>query len=152
MNFGSKKRGTTSVGAYPANEFGLHDLSGNVWEWVWDYWSEGWYDTAEAKKANFQVASWRTSCTGSRSSAASNSAAAPQCERWTLSHQHPGATPTTPGVGSPLRPILRSVPIRYGEICKYAFSPATCANRRGRRLRAAWWCAQRGADHHIVRP
>ena len=32
---GSESDGTRSVGSGPANEFGLHDLTGNVWEYGW---------------------------------------------------------------------------------------------------------------------
>ncbi|MFT5470564.1 MAG: sulfatase modifying factor 1 [Verrucomicrobiales bacterium] len=51
-NYGFEKNGTTPVGGYAANGFGLHDMAGNVYEWVWDRWDKNCYEDEASKEAD----------------------------------------------------------------------------------------------------
>jgi formylglycine-generating enzyme required for sulfatase activity len=44
-NKGVYRRKTTEVGKFPANEFGLYDMHGNIWEWCVDGWHENYEGT-----------------------------------------------------------------------------------------------------------
>jgi formylglycine-generating enzyme required for sulfatase activity len=60
--------GRTPVGQYPANAFGLHDLHGNVCEWVEDAWHPGyagapvdgsaWAESGEADRRVIRGGAW----------------------------------------------------------------------------------------------
>ena len=69
--FGNSRRRPQDVGTRQPNALGLYDMSGNVWEWVWD-WHGAYPDGAQTDPEGAQTGFNRVARGGSWQSSASN--------------------------------------------------------------------------------
>ncbi|NEN89680.1 MAG: formylglycine-generating enzyme family protein [Okeania sp. SIO3H1] len=51
---GKYRGGTTDVGIFPPNAFGLYDMHGNVWEWCLDVWHDN-YNGAPTDGSSWEI-------------------------------------------------------------------------------------------------
>jgi formylglycine-generating enzyme len=49
VNYGRKFKSVMQVGSFPPNGYGLFDITGNVWEWVSDFYGDDYYSSSPSE-------------------------------------------------------------------------------------------------------
>ena len=98
---------TSPVAYFSSNDYGLHDMAGNVWEWCYDRYSSSYYSVSPAENPRGPEAGAERSL---RSGSWLDSAPALRC-----AGRYPGAVPSSRGFNIGFRLVINASPRPFAK-------------------------------------